>query len=238
MVKTILVTGLSNREFLERYAAPGRIGLSGGTTLIDKAICRAERHLHPRRRWGVWSHAFLFQGQRADGHHWVIESDLQIQRRHIQFGVQENRVTKYHNEELHASLAVLDFGLAASVVETLIRDGLEFVANREQYSLRELVGTLLALRHSELRGRENLLARDRSIYCSAFVQHLFRKSGLDLAPGVDAKNTAPEDIANTSLPHIAYVLQREIAKSRLDELGKRMKTRVKAQIRQMKRKIG
>ncbi len=33
-------------------------------------------------------HAFLFQGARHDGHHWVIESDLQINRKHIKLGVQ------------------------------------------------------------------------------------------------------------------------------------------------------
>jgi len=123
-------------------------------------------------------------------------------------------------------------------VEAIIREGLEMVANREQYSVRELFGTMLALRHSGLRGRENLLARERSVYCSAFVQHLFRKTGLDLAPGVDVKNTAPQDIANTLLPHTAYILQREVAESRLDALGKRVKLRVKARLRQVKRKIG
>lgn len=238
MSETIFVTGLSNREFLERYAGAGRIGLSGGTTLIDKAICRAQRHLDPRQRWGVWSHAFFFEGVRVDGHHWVLESDLQIQRKNIQLGVQENRVTKFHDEGMHASLAVLDFGLNPAQVETIIREGLEMVANREKYSVRELFGTMLALRHTGLRGRENLLARERSVYCSAFVQYLFRKAGLDLAPGVDVKNTAPQDIANTPLPHTAYVLQREVAKSSLDELGRRVKLRVKAGIRQAKRKIG
>jgi len=39
--QTVIVTGLSNREFLERHALPGRVGLSGGVTLIDKAIARA-----------------------------------------------------------------------------------------------------------------------------------------------------------------------------------------------------
>ena len=238
MSETIFVTGLSNREFLERYAAAGRIGLSGGTTLIDKAICRAERHLHPTRQWGVWSHAFIFEGARVDGHHWVIESDLQLQRKHIQLGVQENRITKYFNEELYASVAVLDLGLSAAQSATLIREALELVANHEQYSLRELLGTMLALRHSGMRGRENILARERSVYCSAFVRHIFRKTGLDLAPGVDVKNTAPEDLANTPLPHTAYVLQREVAKSRLNEISKRVRLRVKARIRQVKRKIG
>jgi hypothetical protein len=30
--ETITVSGLSNREFLERYAHPGRVGLCGGAT--------------------------------------------------------------------------------------------------------------------------------------------------------------------------------------------------------------
>jgi hypothetical protein len=172
---SVVIEGVSNQEFLERYARPGCVGLSGGVTLVDKAICRAERHLDNEQRWGVWSHAFVFQGRRADGHHWVIESDLQLQKKHIQLGVQENRITKYFNEENYTTLAVLDFGLTTEQTNAIIASGLEMVANRTQYSLRELVGTLIALKRPELRGTENLLARDRSVYCSAFVRHLFRK---------------------------------------------------------------
>src|SRR2546421_12750858 len=149
--KLIPVTGLSNRQFLERYAGPGRLGLSGGLTLIDKAICRAQRHLDADENWGSWSHAFIFQGERADGHHWVIESDLQIHRKHIQFGAQENRISKYFDEKLYTTLAVLDFGLNGPQAGALVREGLELIANRRRYSLRELVGTLIALRHTELR---------------------------------------------------------------------------------------
>jgi len=238
MSKTVFVTGISNQEFILQHAGAGRVGLSGGTTLIDRAICRAQRHLDPRRRWGMWSHAFLFEGVRADGHHWVIESDLQIQRKHVQLGVQENRAAKFFDESMHASLAILDFGLAAEQVQTLVCEGLELVARHEQYSLRELFGTLLALRHTQLRGRTNVLARERSVYCSAFVQHLFRKAGLDLAPGVDVKNTAPQDIANTSLPHTAYILQREVASSAVDELSRKARVQVKAGLRQARRKLG
>ncbi len=207
--QTVVRTGMSNRAFLELYAAPGRVGLSGGVTLIDKAICRAERHLDAEAKWGSWSHAFLFEGERADGRHWVIESDLQIHRKHIQLGVQENRVSKYFDEDLYTCLAVLDFGLKEAQIACLLREGLGLVAERARYSLRELIGTLVALRHPRLRGRDNLLARERSMYCSALVQHLFRKAGLDLAPGVDLKNTTPEDIARTALPHVKYLLQRE-----------------------------
>ena len=234
--QTIIVTGLSNREFLELHAQPGRIGLSGGITFVDKAICRAERHLDEREHWGAWSHAFLFEGLRPDGHHWVIESDLQVHRKHIQLGVQENRVSKYFDEELYTNLAVLDLGLTEEQVACLLREGLELVANRARYSLRELFGTLIALQRPELRGRHNLLARESSMYCSALVQHLFRKTGLDLAPGVDLKNTTPEDIARNVLPHVTYLLQRQVLRSKLIALKTRLRRRVGARIRHLRRR--
>ena len=221
--QTVLITGLTNREFLGRYAAPGRIGLSGGITLIDKAICRAQRHLDAGEKWGAWSHAFLFQGQRADGHHWVIESDLQMHRKHIQLGVQENRIAKYFDEDLYTTLAIMDFGMTAGQIALLLCEGLELVANRERYSLRELLGTLLALKRPGLRGKNNLLARERSMYCSALVQHLFRKAGLDLTPGVDLKNTTPEDIARSASAHVTYVLQREVSPGKLSRLRRHLR---------------
>ena len=236
--QTLVVTDLSNREFLELHARPGRIGLSGGVTFVDRAICRAERHLDDRAQWGAWSHAFLFQGQRPDGHHWVIESDLQVHHKHIQLGVQENRISKYCDEKLYTNLAVLDFGLTEAQTACLLREGLELVANRARYSLRELFGTLIALHRPEWRGRKNLLARESSMFCSALVQHLFRKAGLDLAPGVDLKNTTPEDIARTTLPHVTYLLQRQVVRSKLAALRTRLRRRVGARLRQMKRRRG
>lgn len=223
----IEVTGVSNEEFLKRYAKAGCVGLSGGTTLIDKAICRAQRHLDANANWGAWSHAFIFQGARLDGHHWVIESDLQVHRKHLQFGVQENRVSKYFDEGLYTNLAVLDFRLAESQIAGLLQYGLDLVANRARYSLRELAGTLLALHHPKLRNRENLLARESSMYCSAFVQYLFRTIGLDLAPGIDAKNTTPEDIARTAVPHVRYLLQRQVPVSRLTRRTRKSATEKK-----------
>ncbi len=233
----IRLNGLTNREFLERHAAPGRIGLSGGFTLIDKVIRRAQRHLDAEENWGAWSHAFVFQGPRADGHHWVIESDLQFHRKHIQLGVQENRVSKYYDEKLYSTLAVLDFKLTETQVTGLVRQGLELVSNRARYSIRELAGTLLALRRPELRSRENLLSRDSSMYCSAFVGHLFRLSGLDLAPGIAFKNTTPEDIARTGIAHTTYLLEREEPGTKLELLKKKVRRRVRARVRQIKSKM-
>lgn len=234
--QVIIVKGLTNREFLETYAQAGRVGLCGGGTRVDIAIRRAQRHLDASGRWSDWSHAFLFEGTRIDAQHWVIESDLQFHRKNIQLGVQENRAEKYHDEKMFPSLAVLDFGLDEAQAATLIREGLQLVATRERYSVRELVGTLLALRRPEWRARENLLARERSVYCSAFVQRLFHRAGIDLVPGVAGKNTTPEDIARTRVPHVTYMLQREKpADAKNTGLRRRIRVNVRAGLRKIKR---
>jgi hypothetical protein len=231
---TVVVTGISNREFLERYARPGRVGLSGGVTLIDKAIARAERHLDATGAWGSWSHSFLFQGARHDGHHWVIESDLQVNRKHIRLGAQENRISKYYDEDFYTTLAVLDFALPETTVTKLLSEGLELVASRARYSLRELVGTLIVLHDPELRAQRNPLARESSLYCSAFIQHLFRKAGIDLAPGVHGKNTTPEDISRTQVPHVTYLLKREPPVNKLAQLRGTVRGKVRARIEKLK----
>jgi hypothetical protein len=227
MNQVIKVRDISNREFLDLYARPGRIGLAGGSTLIDRVIRRAERRVNTDGKWSAWSHAFIFGERRCDGHQWVIESDLAAARKHIRFGVQENRVTKYHDEELYGVLAVIDFGLSEEQLQSLLCHGLQLMSDATRYSGRELFGTLLALKKPELRAKENLLARDHSFFCSAFVQHVYRQIGFDLAPGVSAKHTTPEDIAATAIPHTKWVLERDIGESKAKEKVRRVLARVR-----------
>lgn len=209
MNNLVTITELTNQQFFERYAKPGRIGLVGGVTLIEQAIKMAERHLDEQKRWSLWSHAMVFEGTRADGHQWIIESDLDIHHKHIRLGVQENRVAKYHDEATFPNLAILDFNLDDAQVAALLREALEIVSTRATYSLRELVGTAVALHNPWFRSRKNLLARKTSMYCSGFVQHIFGKAGIELAPGVHPSHGTPEDISRTPLPHTTYLLQRE-----------------------------
>ncbi len=208
MNEPIVVRNLSNRDFLELHAQSGRVGLVGGTTLVEKVIRKAERHIDENERRSLWSHALLFEGKRADGHHWVIESDLQIHRKHIQLGVQENRISKYYDEEVFPNLAVLDFGLNNTQIQAVLSEGLRMVAVHAVYSLRELLGTAFALRHPSFRSRRNRLARRRSMYCSGFVQYVFTRAGIDLAPGIHASHGTPEDISRTPVPHATYLLDR------------------------------
>lgn len=223
MNEIVEITGLTNAEFFARHAGPGRVGLVGGTALIDRAICRAQRHMDDERKWSYWSHAFLMQGPRHDGHHWVIESDLDVHRRHIRLGVQENRMTKYHDEELYSTVAVLDFELTPEQTAAILTEGLNLVADRTKYSLRELLGVVVAMKSQTLRGKTNILSREKSLFCSALVRHLFRSAEVDLVPGLDVKQTAPEDLARSAVPHTTYLLKREVATSRFRSIRQKFK---------------
>jgi hypothetical protein len=232
------VNGLSNAEFLARHAQPGRVGLSGGDALVDRAIQRAQRHLDDAGEWSRWSHAFIFGERRIDGHLWVVESDLQFHRKHVQLGVQENRVAKYADQTFYTRLAVLDFALSTDQVHELLKEALELVANRTRYSVRELLGTLHALRHQQLRSQENRLAREQSIFCSALVAHLFLKAGVELMPGVNEKNVAPEDLVRSPVPHTMWVLEHEVVPGKLHRVAGRLRQRVQRRIQAVKARRG
>lgn len=228
---------LGNREFLETYARTGMVGLAAGDTLIDRMIARAERHVEPEEGgWGRWTHAFVIGERRVDGHLWIIESDLEIHRKHIRLGAQENRIDKLFDEKLYTSLALLDFAPPAEAVNRVLAAGLDLVSSRARYSLRELVGTLVALRHPALRPRANPLARPESFYCSAFVRCLFLRAGIDLAPGLDVKNTTPEDLWRSPLQPAAWLLDGAAPESRVARLaeGLRRQARLKRLRRERK----
>lgn len=198
----------TNAEFLQQHAATGRIGLAGGSALVDLAIRRVQRAMVSDGESSPWSHAFLFSGERADGQHWVLESDLAFEHKQIRLGVQENRISKYFDESAYPNLAVLDFALSAAQTRTVMTEALDLLAGLHRYSLREIVGTLLALKSTRLRQRQNLLAQTQSLYCSALVQQCYQTIGIEFTPGVYTKNITPQDIAGTTVAHRAMVLQR------------------------------
>ena len=173
----VVVEGLSNAEFLERFAAPGRVGLCGGNDLINKGIRKLQYHVTADGHRSPWSHAFLCNGKRVDGRHWVLESDLDLRHKQIRLGVQENRIDRYHAEADFPNLAILDFGLSEAQTQAVLTSGLDLLSGLTHYSLRELIGTLLAMRHPTLRRRRNLLERENALYCSAMVQHCYAAAG-------------------------------------------------------------
>ncbi len=206
--KIIRLSDLSNEEFINKYAAPGLVGLVGGAAPIDRAIRKAQGTMFRKKERTLWSHAFLFTGKRVDGYHWVLESDLEIHRNQIKLGVQENRAKKYFDEKQYPNIAILDFGLTEVDSQSVLSEGLELVAGLTRYSLRELLGTFVAGPKPALRSKENLLAQKGAFYCSAMVQHCYAKANIRFSSGVSIKNITPEDIAETEVPNTCFLMVR------------------------------
>jgi len=199
------VKSVSNEAFFASHGRAGCIGLVGGSQGVDLAIRRAQRKLNTGREWAKFSHAFVFVGPREDGQLWALESDVDFHRERVQIGVQENRVAKYGDEKSYPHVAVLDFDLTPNQVKTVIALGLDLMAKRTQYSLRELLAVYWSLKTPSKRQSPNKLAQEKSMFCSAFVQHLFTAIDIDFDPEVETKLTLPEDIALTRVPHTAWV---------------------------------
>ncbi|CAN5298826.1 hypothetical protein BH09SUM1_BH09SUM1_09430 [soil metagenome] len=211
MANNIVVTSGTNEEFLAKHARPGLIGLAGGESISSRIISRAQRHIMEDGAWSKWSHAFFFEGTRVDGQHWVVESDLQIKHKHIRLGVQENRLSKYFDGDYYSRLALLDFNLTPEQLQLVSVRALDLVSDSTCYSMRELVGTVLGLRHPSLRGKDNVFSQSTSFFCSAFVGHLFRHAGLNMAAELPDKQITPEDIFRSLAPHTTIMLERNAA---------------------------
>lgn len=211
----------SNEAFILRHAAPGRIGLCAGGDWISKVIRKSQAPLTDDGHRSLWSHAFLFSERRSDGHWWVIESDLDLRYKQMRLGVQENRVARYFDANEFPNIAILDFGLDEAQTRRVVGAGLDLLSGLASYSLSELVGTMLAMYSTRLRKRDNLLAKEGALYCSAMVQHCYAAAGLHLLPDVSGKNIAPHDIAGSPLPHTAHRLVRDLGISTIREYAHR-----------------
>jgi hypothetical protein len=205
---------VSNQSFLHQHAAPARIGLCGGTEFINRAIRKLQWQVTADGRRSPWSHAFVISEKRSDGEFWVLESDLDFRHKQIRLGVQENRISKYFDQDEYPNLAILDLGLDEAQSKAVITAGLDLLSGLSTYSLTELVGTLLAMSKTSLRAKENLLSREGALYCSAMVQHCFDAINFDLKPNVETKNITPHDLFMTPVPHTSYQLIRHQPKGR------------------------
>jgi hypothetical protein len=212
---------MHNADFISQHAAPGRIGLCGGRDLVNTLIRKAQAPLTADGHGSLWSHAFIFSERRSDGQWWVIESDLDLRFKQVRLGVQENRASRYFDEAAFPNLAILDFHLDARQTRQVQVAALDLLAGLCCYSLRELAGTLLAMHSTRLRRRENMLAQEGAMYCSAMVQHCYAAAGIEFHAGVPGKNVAPHDLDQSPLAHDSHRLIRDPGGSSLRRLARR-----------------
>jgi hypothetical protein len=211
--KRALELDTRNREIFAAFGKPGVVGLAGGSHIIDRTLRKTQRSLRERNQGAprsLFSHAFICGEVRPDGHLWVLESDLDVRHKLIRLGVQENRAERYFSAADYPNLALLDFNLTAAQSQHVLSTALSLLAGQTTYSLREIVGTLIALQRATWRAKENLFAQNGALFCSAMVQHCYQAIGIDFSPAVSTKNTSPQDIATTLLAHQRFEVIREL----------------------------
>jgi hypothetical protein len=199
---------MSNEAFINEHAANGLVGLVGGNAPIDKAIRSVQNKVFDSPIAGLWSHAFMFSERRADDFWWLLESDLDYGLKRMRIGVQENRASKYYDENLYPNIAILDFGLTPQQTKAILTKGFNLLFHGAKYSIREVLGTFLTVKSRKLRSKENILAQDKSFYCSALVQHCYEGVSIQFQENINSKNITPFDIANTEIHHKSYQLIR------------------------------
>lgn len=193
---------MSNEEFFENNCVSGAIGIVGGSSLIDKTIKKAQKNITSNEQDSLFSHVFLISEKRIDGKWWVIESDLEIHKKQIKLGVQENRIEKYFDINAYPNVAILNFNLTPLQNEEVLKEALNVVCNRAKYSMREIFGMLYSLSNTSKRHRENKLSQDNSFVCSSFVQHCYKTIDINFNSSVSLKNITPHDIYVTEIPHL------------------------------------
>ncbi len=199
------VSGLSNMEFLKKYAKAGCVGLFGGSSGVDKAIRIGQREMDDEAKPSLWSHVAVFEGERIDGELWLLESDIEVGKGQLRNGVQENRIEKYGNEKEWPNLGVLDLGLKDREIQRVVVAGLDLVAKRTKYDLHGILQTYWAMMRKTMdKGQDK-----DSTFCSAFVRAVFKHAGIDLVPGVAVQHTLPEHVSRTPVPHTRYLLVRD-----------------------------
>jgi hypothetical protein len=172
----------------------GLIGLIGSCDLPGVAVRRAQSILRWDRRPSLWSHAFLLVGGGE-----IREVALHSRAGHFPEPA-DNAITTatldhYASPRVDANVALLSVRMepdeATRVVErSTINPNLE----RLRYDLFETLGYWQAFLWT--RGTPNPLEAGVPNHSSAMVEYCFEELQVDLTPGANDRNSAPEHLWN------------------------------------------
>jgi hypothetical protein len=175
------------------------IGLVGTCDLPGVAMRRAQSILRWDRRPSLWSHAFIVVEPLADGDAAIRE--VALHSRSGRFpepadnAVTEARLSDYDSRRIDANVALLavrmDAGDVTSIVDRAVSNpNLE----RLRYDLFETLGHWQAFLWT--RGTPNPLEQGVPVHSSSLIEYCYEAIQLDLTPGANDRNSAPEHLWN------------------------------------------
>jgi hypothetical protein len=176
------------------------IGLVGSCDLPGVALRRAQSILRWDRRPSLWSHAFLIVDALGDGGNAAIR-EVTLHSRSGMFpepadnAIVHGTLDRYANPRIDPNVALLAVRMtaeeAAAVASRAVdRPNLE----RLRYDLFETLGFWQAFLWT--RGTPNPLEQGVPMFSSSMIEYCFEEIQLDLTPGANDRNSAPEHLWN------------------------------------------
>jgi hypothetical protein len=179
---------------LSEHDGLGLIGLVGSSDLPGVALRRAQSILRWDRRPSLWSHAFLLTGANE-----LREVALHSRAGHFPEPA-DNAITAatlehYGDKRRDPNLALLSVRLTADEAKAVTARATETPnLERLRYDLFETLGFWQA--YLWTRGTPNPLEQGVPNHSSALIEYCFEEIQLDLTPGANDRNSAPEHLWN------------------------------------------
>ncbi len=175
------------------------IGLVGACDLPGVAMRRAQSILRWDRRPSLWSHAFLVVEPLQDGDAAIREVAL-----HSRSGsfpepadnaVTPAKLSHYNSGRVDANVALLAVRMNADDVKAIVARAVENPnLERLRYDFFEALGFWQAFLWT--RGTPNPLEQGVPVHSSSMIEYCFEAIHLDLTPGANDRNSAPEHLWN------------------------------------------
>jgi hypothetical protein len=183
-------------EKLRRYAKPGDIVLTGGSGFLSKLIKYAQRGLTIGLGPSRWSHVLIYVDSDIIAESTIDTEPFRTTKKRLDNGVQYNYLKCYKDTK---DGMLLHFDLTETERIKLLAKADAMIACGYRYSILGLFGSLLAYYIFPWM-KSNPLGLRRSLYCSAFVQEVYKSIDIDFDPKRTSRNTSPESISQFTYP--------------------------------------
>ena len=181
---------------LSEHDGLGLVGLVGSSDLPGVALRRAQSILRWDRRPSLWSHAFLLVGGGE-----IREVALHSRAGHFpepaDNAITQARLDHYGHAKLDPNLALLSVKLDADEATRVAARATESPnLERLRYDLFETLGFWQA--YLWTRGTPNPIENGVPMAASALIEYCYEEIQLDLTPGANDRNSAPEHLWNSA----------------------------------------
>jgi hypothetical protein len=174
----------------------GLIGLVGSSDLPGVALRRAQSILRWDRRPSLWSHAFLCVGGGAI-REVALHSRAGLFPEPADNAITPAALSHYGNPKLDPNVALLAVRMDAEEAGRVAARATETPnLERLRYDLFEALGFWQAFLWT--RGTANPLEQGIPMAASALIEYCFEAIQLDLTPGANDRNSAPEHLWNSA----------------------------------------